>query len=334
MRVYDRPESAREVEGRVRIAQLLRWCQSTNYAPSSTESRVLLLGLDEMCERTIDMTFMACALSVRMTSLWFRMRFATRWALPVYAGLVVADRRRMIQTMKMHSSYVTLLAVAEIESPLGREARRLLRVSDKLLETFDKSPEAAQLNWRTAAYHRQIFFWHRALGPFVGPIVSHATLWHTLHSVFEGSALMHRIAPGSGEEASLVQLTAMGRDALDALQEKVTKKARKAGYPASSLMLATRPLADSTAKLWASLQCNFRWVRWQIFEAATVESDTLSSTAFAVTLPAMDSRCDFVVRELRRTPQVTAMWWLPARVWWGVRFAILPSSPPTPNIDT
>lgn len=191
--IYDRPVTPREAEGRVQTAELLKWLQYSKYIPSTTESRLLQLGLDELFARTIDMTTLSVAFSIRLWTGWMRMPLRRRWAFPVYAGLVVADRRRTMNVMKFDSTYATLVAISHLDSPMGREAKRLIDKSHPRLEAMkEENPKLARhVDERVQRYLRQIFFWYAAFGPTTGAVISHLCLWNTLHDTFAGSTFLH-----------------------------------------------------------------------------------------------------------------------------------------------
>jgi hypothetical protein len=193
VRLYDRPVTPREAEGRIQTAELLKWLQYSKYVPTTCESRLLQVGIDELFSRTIDMTTLSVAFSVRLWTGWMKLRFTKRWLVPVYAGLVVADRRRALNMMKSDSTYATLVALSQLDSPMGREAKRLVDKSTPRLEKFKVEQAAAnrRSELQMQRYLRQIFCFYGYFGPTIGAVLSHVCLWTTIHETFEGSAFMH-----------------------------------------------------------------------------------------------------------------------------------------------
>lgn len=326
--IIDRPVPAHEAEGCLSLARLFQFLQFSNTVPSSSESRLLMLAMDELFFRTIDMSFLATAASARLITLWYPMRLTARWGFPIYLGLVFSDRRRAASVKKLDSTHATLVALSAVNSPLGREARRLVASSSLRVREYNKTDDGKRLKLTTEQYMNQIFFWYRIFGEHVGAVITHAMLWCTLHSIFEGSALLHEVdvASSGGEPVNAAQA---------AVAAAAAHQPRKPGRGSKQQQQQQQKRATQSSMVWFCYSMNIRWLRWQIVELSSVTSDDEDETttfACALALPMHDGRNDFIANELRKTGNVsfTGMWY-PARLWWMVRMWFVPRGPSVPG---
>jgi hypothetical protein len=393
--LLERPVTAREAEGRVQTFQLLRWMQYSKYVPSTAEGRLLQVGLDELFGRTIDMTTLSVAFSLRLWTGWMKMSFTRRWMLPIYFGLVIADRRRAMNVMKLDSTYATLLAISNLDSPMGREAKRLVDKSKPRLDEFKKNPETAKMDFRVQRYFKQIFYWYGVLGPVFGAAVSHLMLWTTLHETLAGSAFWHTIAPGELDDFSIIheiqqtqilkdiekrrhdhegsksRWISSGRTSPKEFAEEQKKKeetmlneeadvdekqSSKKNKIVGETKLSSSPAPSSLSQrqmnkikkkntnpansalaarttILASIQLNFRWYKWEMFDLSYVQTEDTGTMAFSFTAPFIEERNDFIAAEMRKCGSaLTLHWWYPARLWWAWRWTSILKNPPKPVI--
>ena len=275
VRLLERPVTAREAEGRIQTAQLLKWLQYSFYTPSTAESRLLQLGVDELFGRTVDMTAFAVAFSVRLWSGWMRMSFRKRWLFPAYAALVISDRRRSMNTLKYDSTYATLAAISQLDSPLGREAKRLIEQSQPRLEKFKKTAHAQKLDYQVARYLRQVFYLYAAFGPNVGAAISHLCLWHTFHDTFEGSAFLHTFVPGEEDDFSMANELQQQQIIEEVLKAK--KEKNKEGTTSTQKKSTTNTEESSTSSS-QRIKSLLERLGWSSGTAKVVTSDKMGLT--------------------------------------------------------